>query len=141
MIKNTKFRKINNEFQTKSSKDIKKIKNSKKIFINVDKSHNTYEITKEEYEKYLLKNISKIHKRTPRSKSDKINIEAKNIVIKLGIEDRVERLSEGNTYINVKDHREEFPEKASFRLVNPSRSEIGKISKIILDKVIKVVVE
>ena len=141
MIKNIKFRKTNNELQTKLSKDIKKIKNSKKVFINADKSRNTSEMTKEKYQKYLLENITKIYKRTPGRKINKINIEANNIVIKLGIEDRVERLSEANAYVTVKDHKEEFPEKPSFRLINPSKSEIRKISKIILDKVNKVVIE
>ena len=59
----------------------------------------------------------------------------------MSIEDRVERLSEGNTYITVKDHKKEFPEKPSFRLINPSKSEIGKNQYIILDKVNKVVIE
>ena len=98
-------------------------------------------MTKEKYQKYLLENITKIYKRTPGRKINKINIEANNIVIKLGIEDRVERLSEANAYVTVKDHKEEFPEKPSFRLINPSKSEIRKISKIILDKVNKVVIE
>ena len=49
MIKNIKFRKLNNEFQTKLSNDIKKIKNSRKVLINVDNSRNTYEMVKEEY--------------------------------------------------------------------------------------------
>ena len=122
-------------------KDIKKIKNSEKVFINADKSRNIYEMTKEKYEKYLLENVTKIYKRTPRSKINRINIEAKNIVTKLGIEDRVEQLSEENAYVTVKDHKEEFPEKPSFRLINPSKSEIGKISKLILGKVNKVVIE
>ena len=42
MIKNIKFRKVNNEFQTKLLKDIKKIKNSRKGFINTGKACNTY---------------------------------------------------------------------------------------------------
>ena len=75
-------------------------------------------MTKEEYEKYLLENVTKIYKRTSRSKINNINIEAKNIVMKLGIEDRVERLSEGNAYVTVKDHKEEFPEKPVFRLTS-----------------------
>ena len=54
MIKNIKFRKVNNEFKTELLKDIEKIKNLKKV--NADKSCNTYEMTKEEYEKYLLEN-------------------------------------------------------------------------------------
>ena len=36
------------------------------------------------YEKYLMKNVAKIYKRTPRSKIYRINIDAKNIVTKLG---------------------------------------------------------
>ena len=37
---------------------------------------------------------------------NKINIETKNIVIKLCIEDRIERLSEGNVYLTVKNYKE-----------------------------------
>ena len=40
-----------------------------------------------------------------------------------------------------KDHEEEFPEKSSFRLTNRSKSEIRKISKYILDKINKAVIE
>ena len=63
------------------------------------------------------------------------------ILTKLSIGDRVKQLSEGNAYITAKDHKEEFPEKPSFRLIKPSRSAIGKISKIIPDKVNKVIIE
>ena len=37
----------------------------------------------------------------------------------------------------VEDHKEEFPNSPSSRLVNPSKWEIGKISKHILDKINK----
>ena len=72
-----KFRKVNNEFKTKLSKDIKKIKNSKKVFISADKSRNTYEMIKEKYEKYLLENVTKIYKRTSRSKISRIGLTLK----------------------------------------------------------------
>ena len=48
----------------------------------------------------------------------------------------MEKVQEGQCYISVKDHKEDFPHKISFRLINPSKWEdIGKISKIILDKI------
>ena len=78
-----------------------------------------------------MENNTKIYKRRPSSKINKISIEAKEILTKLGIEHRVEQLNEGNTYITVKYHTEELPKKPSFRLINPSKSEIGKISKIL----------
>ena len=48
----------------------------------------------------------------------------------------MEKVQEGQCYISVKDHKEDFPHKISCRLINPSKWEdIGKISKIILDKI------
>ena len=93
------------------------------------------------YEKCLLESVTKIYKRTLRSKINRINIEAKSIVTKLSIEDRVQQLSEENAYITVKGHKGEFPEKQSFTLINLSKSEIRKINKIILDNVNKVIIE
>ena len=43
-------------------------------------------------------------------------------------------MQENEAYITVKDHKDEFPNKIPCRLINPSKSSIGKISKIILDK-------
>ena len=34
-----------------------------------------------------------------------------------------------------KDHKKGFPNNSSFRLINPSKSDIGRISKKILDKI------
>ena len=84
-----------------------------------------------------LENVTKVYNTTARSKINRINVEAKNIVTKLGIEDRVEQLSERNAYMTVKDHKEEFPEKISFRLINPSKSEIGKLVQSYLTNLIK----
>ena len=84
-----------------------------------------------------LENVTKVYNTTTRSKINRINVEAKNIVTKLGIKDRVEQLSERNAYITVKDHKEKFPEKISFRLINPSKSEIGKSVQSYLTNLIK----
>ena len=43
---------------------------------------------------------------------------------------------QGNeAFITIKDHNEEFPHRVSFRLLNPSKTNIGKISKVLLDKI------
>ena len=44
-------------------------------------------------------------------------------------------MQESESYIIVKDHKEDFPHKISCRLINPSKSDIGKISKYVVDKV------
>ena len=47
----------------------------------------------------------------------------------------------GPAWITIKDDKENFPNKISCRLVIPSKSEIGKISKTILDRINKDVIK
>ena len=53
----------------------------------------------------------------------------------LKINDRVQKLDENEAYVTIKDHKEGFPNKISCRLINPSETDIGKISKQTLDRV------
>ena len=59
---------------------------------------------------------------------------------KLPIDDRIEKMEETEAYITVKDYKEGFPHKLPFRLINPSKSDIGKISKKLLDKTNKILI-
>ena len=51
------------------------------------------------------------------------------------ISDRTEKLQETEAYITIKNHKEDFPNKISCRLINLSISNIGKRTKVILDKI------
>ena len=53
----------------------------------------------------------------------------------------MKRMEESEACITVKDHKEDFPQKPSFRLINPSHSELGKVSKRILDNINKHIIE
>ena len=44
---------------------------------------------------------------------------------KLLLSDRVGQLQKHDAYITVKDQKERFPHNTSFRLINPSKSNIG----------------
>ena len=68
-------------------------------------------------------------------KSSNVHNHARRITEKLPISDRIEKLQETEAYITIKDHKENFPNKISRGLINPSKSSIGKISKVILDKI------
>ena len=54
---------------------------------------------------------------------------------KLSIDDRVEKMQENEAFITIKDHKEGFPHRVSCRLLNPSKTNTGKISKVLLDKI------
>ena len=85
-------------------------------------------MNKEDYEKLMHENITKTYKKTNESKIKTINKSAKKIANRLDLEDRIEKLQENKSYITIKDHKDDF-------LINPSKSEIGKISKVIIDKI------
>ena len=135
LIKNIQFRKVNNNFQSQLNEDIKQIKGDSRIFVPADKSRNIYKMDKETYEKLLHENITKTYKKTDKKRVRAINVDAKKIATHLELEDRIEKMQESECYITVKDHKEDFPHKISCRLINPSKSDIGKLSKIILDKI------
>ena len=46
-------------------------------------------------------------------------------------------MEDAETYITIKDRKESFPNNTPCRLINPSKSSVGKISKVILDKINK----
>ena len=64
-----------------------------------------------------------------------INNEAKNIATNLLIDDTVECMAERQTFITLKDHKDNFVNKPTCRLINPAKSEIGRISKQILENI------
>ena len=41
----------------------------------------------------------------------------------------------GNSFVNLKDHKENFANRPTTRLINPSKNKMGRISKHILDQI------
>ena len=141
MVKNLEFRNYRNNFQIKLKNDIDNIRNSSKLFIHADKSRNIYKLDTNEYDKLLRENISKTYKKSDDNKVDTINYETKMIVSKLNLLDRVDKLQEKEAHFTIKDHKESFPNKIPCRLINPSKTELDKISKQLLDNINRKVVE
>ena len=90
---------------------------------------------KDDYDKLLTEKITKTYKKTSRTKVNNINYNAKRIAEDLSLEDRVEKMYESEAYITIKDHKKDFPNKISCRLINSSKLDIGRISKQVLDKI------
>ena len=135
MIENLKFRNTTNGFQKKLRNDIKRINESTKTFIPADKTQNYYQLTKEEHDKILKDNVTKTYKKADKSKPNQINNEAKKLATKFNIHDRTNTMPEQQCFFSIKDHKEDFRTNPKYRLINPSKSELGKVSKIILEKI------
>ena len=121
------------EFQKNLSGHTDAISKDNKLYVPADKTTNFYKLAKD-YKGMLKKSIEKEYKKTPAAAESEINKQAKSIAENLLIENRVEKLARKNAFITLKDHKDNFL-NPTCRLINPTKSEIGRVSKKILDKI------
>ena len=124
-----------NKLQTKLGKDVKEIRKDKHIFVKADKTTNHYKTEAKNYNTLLNKNVTKTYKKADPNTRDTITIKDKQIAENLDIDDRIDVSAQRNPFITMKDHKPDFNNNPTCRLINPSKSEIGIISKKILDKI------
>ena len=135
IIENIKFRDTKNNFQESLASDLKKINTSENMFVFADKTRNIYETSLETYNKLLHDNITKTYKRGSEDNISEIDSELKHIADNLSIGNRIECMKKREAFISLKDHKENFENNPKCRLINPAKSDSGKISKLILDKI------
>ena len=104
-------------FLLQLDEDINNIKSSKKMFILADKTQ------KEDHEKILYENVTKTYKKANPSLPKKINIEAKEIAKEFNLDEKLNIMA---------NHKPDFRTNPKYRLLNPTKRELGKLSKHIL---------
>ena len=137
MLEKIKFRKINCKFQDKLNSNIKDITSSRETLTRTDKTSNLYKITKEKYKQLLHNSITKIYKNSNSNIIKIINEQCKKIAIKKNILDRIKVNGNEECLITLKDHKPDFENNATTRLINGVKNEIGRISKMILENINK----
>ena len=135
MARNIEFRNKPNEFQQKLAADINSIRSSPNLLIPADKTTNLYEMSAKDYNKLLHDNITKSYKKAPDSFETEINREAKAIAASLHLDNRIQKFPKRTAFVTLKDHKDNFHRNTPCRLINPAKSEIGKISKQYLDNI------
>ena len=135
MVRSIEFRNVKDKFQDKLNEDINRINKSSKAFIPAVKTSNFYELNKEQHEKLLRDSITTTYKKADESSTRKIDLEAKRIATELGIADKTERIAKQQAFITLKDHKENFSNNPTCRLINPAKTELGHVSKKILDDI------
>ena len=93
-----------------------------------------YELLVDNYKKLVSENVTANYKKAPVSTMDIINTEVKAIASKLELNARIEIFPKREAFIYIKDHKPNFPHNIKCRLINPAKSEVGKISKALFDK-------
>ena len=119
IIENIQFRQINNKFQHQMKKDLKKLKQSKKLIVPADKTSNLYAMDPSTYDNLLVKTIQTEYKKTDKKNVDEVKKTDIIIATSLGIGDRVKETNESQSFITLKDHKNNFREKPACCLINP----------------------
>ena len=143
LISNLSYRPVRNDFQKDLKRQVNDIKASKKILVSADKTHNQYRIPVDQYKEMVTDALTTVYekKQETRQKLERVNEEAYNIAKTFpvgqnnNLSDRMDVIRENECFITLKDHKPDFPGRISTRLINPSRSSIGRISKNLLDNI------
>ena len=98
-----------------------------------------YRLTKEEYVEMRRNAITSTYKKTNSNIKKRIGIKGKQMMENVDKEilDRMDINSENTCFIILKDHKENFLNNPTVRLINPAKNELGRISKAILDYINK----
>ena len=135
LIRSVEFNKQSNEHQEKLKKDILKISKEKRMYVSADKTSNLYLVGPDRYKELLAKNVHKDYKKS--TESTVLNDEKADLKMarKLEIDDRVHRTAKRDSFVTLKDHKPGFRSNPQCRLLNPTKPELGRASKKILDKI------
>ena len=87
-----------------------------------------------------MKKIQKVKKASTKLEK-RINTAGKKFAKDKNLLDKMEINAKNECFITLKDHKENFLNNPKTRLINPAKNEIGRISKIILDKINKELTE
>ena len=115
--------------------DMKQLQTSNETLTPADKTSNMYRLNKNNYQNLLRNAITTTYKKANENIVTKINKEAIKFAKQADVLDKIEINGTCNSFITLKDHRENFTDHPRTRLINPSKNEIGKISKHILDQI------
>ena len=135
IAQSVKFNKVTNDFQKQLRKDSQEIRNNNKLLIPADKTNNFYKLQPDTYDQLLHNNITKDYKKAPQTAEKQITAKDKTIASNLDLDDRINITAQNQAFITLKDHKQNFTSNPKCRLINPTKSEIGKVSKHILTKI------
>ena len=112
-----------------------RIKSENRALIKADKSTNYYKMESKDYKTLVDKEIQKEYRKISPKEIENVENSQKKIVSNLDLEDRVFATTQRQCFASLKDHKDNFLNNPKVRLINPTKSEVGKIAKLILENI------
>ena len=125
VIQNIAYKDVKCQFEQVLKNDIASAKNDDRLFVKADKSTNFYKLDAPEYNRLLNDNVTKTYRKADIKQISNIDDKARSISKALNIDDRVESMAMKEAFITLKDHKDNFANRPTCRLINPSKTEVG----------------
>ena len=137
LVKNVRFRQIKRTtLQSTLNENMRMMDRSNNIYVAADKTKNHYELSTADHDKLLEKNVTKGYKKCNRKLVQNVNKSDKAIAESLELDDRIFAFSERDAFVTIKDHKDNYQNNTQCRLINPAKSDLGKVSKKILARIV-----
>ena len=137
LVQNVEFNKKSNQFLKSLDNTIDEVKKQKNLYVSADKTSNKYLMKPATYKELLEKNVQSTYKKATPEDINEVVSDHQEIVKTLEVNERVFKTIPRAAFITLKDHKENFQQNPQVRLLNPRKCEIGKISKKILERIVK----
>ena len=125
LVKNVQFRDKKalkkDKFQTDLKKEVNKMTKGEHLITKSDKTNNLYKVNALEYDKIIEREVCMHYRKCAETDVKIIESDIEKYSEILGIKNRVTKLVRSECFITLKDHKDEWP----------------RISKFILDKILK----
>ena len=123
------------KFQNELASHINYMKNLKKVIIAADKSNNFYTCDTPTYRNLRNKNIEKEYKKASSEEVKNVDMKSQEIAKKLKLDNKVQKYTNAECFITLKDHKENFISRPECRLINSAKNELGKVVKIKIEEI------
>ena len=111
-----------------------------KIIVAGDKTRNHWGVEYDEYNRLLKNNITQEYKKCRIDEVNKVTKEDKKMAEKFKIDNRqIFQTIPREAFQTFKDHKTTFATNKQSRLLNPCKPELGKVSKQIVEKIVKII--
>lgn len=98
------------------NKRLKQNDHSKRLFIKADKSRIIFQKETNNCNTLVDKEVTEFYKTNNNEAENNINKEAKNMVIKLKLANRIKRLAKEEPLIKLKDHKDNFFDQTNMQI-------------------------
>ena len=137
LVQNVEFNKKSNQFLKSLNDNLKDVDKQTKLYVSADKTSNKYLMDPAIYSELLEKNVQSKYKKASNKDIDEVTSKHQKIVKDLEMSERVYKTMPRAAFFTLKDHKENFQNNPQVRLLNPTKCEIGRISKKILERIVK----